>query len=148
MCLITNQLVPTKTTKDITVYKQMSIREYDNKILSHIRNYEYKLNKLYKVRMSKSKIGNYSNYSSQEHYRDYTKPYRTIDYNGSNRIIIDKSYTFIQKGFHFYTKLALADTIHTGIVECIIPKNSLVYYDEVGQGVSNRIIITKIIKRK
>lgn len=118
--------------KAIKCFKVCIIR--NNKIYSYDREYEYKLNKIYKSGLEISNWNNsiiigkglhsYGNFKNIEEIIDAYIEDLEINYNAS----------FSKNNQNIKIKL----------IECIIPKNSLYYRNKLAELVSNQIILTKV----
>lgn len=135
MCLVTTQKEPLIASKDITVYKSLSIG-FRGIIKSQFERFIYELNKLYETTIEHSKDWTcYDNDAVDAIERKY--PYWTKG--------IEKDLICLGDGFH---SAATIERLHHGgsIFECVIPKDSEYYMDETGLVVSNKIIVVKQIE--
>ena len=138
MCLITEQKKPIKIRKDRIVYKTGYGGFVNGKmrvLFTPYNKFKYELNKLYETKFtylptsSKDAIG----------HDDMV----TVAYGWKSERVLNSSLIVIAAGFHAATKKQRLKTAYYDLVECVIPKGSLIYEDKTGLIVSNKIIIKK-----
>lgn len=140
MCLITKQKKPIILEQDIIVYKKMMciVVGYASSVY---HAFEYKIGKLYTTTITNSQRGRYADATTSDFYEEY---FISIE---DSEIKFDEKVIVYNEGFHFYTTKERANKSRNGeLWECIIPAGSEVYYDETGLGVTNQIIINKLIE--
>lgn len=139
MCLaiVPNQK-PVITTEDIVVYKSLILEECGN-LQSEFNPTYWELNVL---KESELKISNSGQF------------FDAIAQKASYALNVEPD--FVNKGLHFFTSKQrylnayreenCAERNDRVICKALIPKGSTVYYDTSGLGVSNQLIINKVLK--
>ena len=150
MCLITEQKEPIITKEETIGYKVL------NRDLSSIsQHFKYEYNKLYVTKIKHSSNPRYPSQKSMDYYiNKYKGHVIQIKYNPDNNKIINNNVInnnviALGQGYHYYTSydeaiISFMCIERKIIVKCIIPANSEVYYDAIGNAVSNQIIIKKV----
>lgn len=130
MCLVTSTKKPTKLTEDLIVYKSVLIK--DNNIVSPIMNMRWILDKTYRTKMILSNCG--TTYDADA----------TWDLHELNSRYVD--YLYVGQGFHWFRDFDDCGRRSYGkIARCIVPAGSLIYLDNTGLGVSNKLRIIEIL---
>lgn len=137
MCLITEKTKPIKIRKDRTVYK-LFYKMMNGKLVTAHQYYVYEFNVLYKTEFSFLDVDS--------------------DFACAFDSLVDEIYDKFSKRQHRTDLIVIAEGFHSAsiparfrlesdnvIVECTIPKGSLIYEDSTGLIVSNQIIINKVI---
>lgn len=144
MCLITKQKEPIITTRDIIGYKVL-----EGNLESIFNSFEYTLNKLYKTEIRRS--NDYSHATRKT--GNWLLSIIGGPYSSHKESLIDLGFVSYGAGFHFCANKEclsdhLSEYLHGGEikVKCIIPKGSEVYYDGVGNAVTNSIKVVEILK--
>lgn len=136
MCLITNQ-EPVIINQDINVYKILIPAE-NNCYISPIMGFTYEVNKMYKSEISETR----EDAAFDEISLSFACFYKKLKL---------KPLKYYAKGFHSaICKERLQTEVCGGekIVECVIPKESKIIFDNTGLIISNAIIIVKEYEEK
>ncbi len=141
MCLITEQKTPLIAEEDVIVYKVLETR-----LRSYFKYFQYTQNELFETQIREIEKGK-TWVSTCSLDGDYlTAKYNVFRvgdlYNNPNLICL-------KYGFHSCISIEVAKKISgVFIYECVIPKGSEYYKDEVGFLISNKIIIKELISNK
>jgi len=145
MCLLTKQKIPTILEEDMVVYKRLSkFGDNPKEFESSCVGFKYTLGEKYVTKLVfDKKPDSFADEMVRNHYKFSDLDNKTFKQVASRM-------TNIHEGFHFYVTIKrLTDSyfksFHT-MVECVIPKGSEVFFDETGLGVTDTIIIKKIIE--
>jgi hypothetical protein len=151
MCLITRQKKAIILKEDLIVYKLGYVQPRNGKtnFLSILQSYEYALGHLHETVICHTSRTNlcvqiWDCLSLPEGIQ------RKANLFGKNGLLLPE-FISIGKGFHWATRcnrfrFNFMNHYRRIIVECLVPAGSQVYYDDSGLGVSNQIILTKIVE--
>lgn len=148
MCLITQYKTPQILENDLIVYKEMKYYDsYKNPLSSYHQGFTYELNKLYSTTIT---FGSGTPISWQSYD---IKSANAITSFLKGRItdgqMVEDVLICIVEGFHFFftpERIPNHSYSHVRkIVECTVPAGSIIYKDSTGLGVSNQIILNKIL---
>lgn len=135
MCLITNKEIQV-ATEDITVYKELN-----QDLTSAIMGFQYKLNKLYKAKLTTTIKDSVS-------FCIIDTEYLNTNFADWRKSVLSGELTCYEEGFH--SSISLQNMLdikdeerETLIVECLIPRGTRYVEDFVGFIVSEQIIILK-----
>lgn len=145
MCLITRQSKPVVLKNDITVYKLLIPRTYCS-ARSHFFPRTYLYEECYKTEITINCMGSDIAWWDEK----VSKEYQLLKKETDPLKKIDDSLKGISSGFHWATSLERFNKPINGdleIFECTVSAGSEIYFDDTGLGVSNQIIVHKIINR-
>ena len=141
MCLITEQKEPIILKEDLEVYKILctNLTPY-----FYSNSFQYEVGIKHQTEIKKSKNPLFPNALSALHYGNSSIKVELV---GRNTLTTDKLVAY-GAGFHFVVNIESTKQFNTFspiVYKCIIPTGSEVYFDAVGNGVANQIIIKELI---
>ena len=146
MCWLSDEYkAPNMADEDIIVYKVMLLREgYRNELASFYYGKRYVIGKEYIEETETVEPVYLYHYSINKGFHSYSLE-KTTEKECNNRC-------YIWSGEHLLDSINLENEINYGetlvAVECIIPKGSTYHENDLGEIVSDRIIITDNVFKK
>ena len=141
MCWLSKEVIPFNiAAEDVEVYKVMFATESDRRLMSCYRRMLYDAGKEYEVEMTVSKLdkgilGKY-HMMIEQGFHSYSLDNTIVMRNVTNLSVICK-----ETG-DCIESVKLLSLIKRVAVKCIIPKGSKYYKNDLGEIVSDQIIIT------